>query len=107
MKYLPLVAAGLMLGATVAVAQQPADIPPVKCEPPNVPGSRMMEDTSIRKRFERDMKAYGDCMRTYVNERQAAAKSLQEQARAHAEAGNAAVGQYNAAVKAANEAAKQ
>ena len=107
MKYAPVAAACLLLGATVAAAQQPIDIPPVKCELPRLPGSRMMEDPSIRKRFERDIKAHGDCVKSYVAERQASAKALQEQAKAHADAGNAPVVEYNAALKAINEAAKQ
>jgi len=107
MKYVPVLAAGLLLGPTGAAAQPPIDIPPVKCELPKLPGARMMEDVSIRKRFERDIKAHGDCVKAYVAERHASAKALQEQAKAHADAGNAAVVEYNTALKAINEAAKQ
>ena len=106
MKLLPLAVAALALGATAATAQQPTDIPPMKCEPkPRLPGERMMEDPSIRRRFEREMKTYGDCVKAYVAERQAAAKSFQEAAKAQAEAGNSAVAEYNAFVKQTNEAA--
>ena len=106
MKHITLLAASLALGATTAVAQ-PTDIPPLKCEPkPQLPGSKMMEEPSVRRRFERDMKAYGDCVKAYVAERHAAAKSHQEAAKANAEAGNVAVAEYNAFVKQTNEAAK-
>ena len=111
MKHLSLVAAALLLGATAAGAQQPAaapaaDIPQMKCEPkPTVPGARMMEDPGIRRRVEREMKAYGDCVKAYVAERQAAAKSLQEAAKANADAGNIAVNEYNAFVKQMNDKA--
>ena len=52
------------------------------------------------------MKMYGTCMRAYVAERQAAAQSLQAQAKAQADAGNEAVKEYNAKVKELNDLAK-
>jgi hypothetical protein len=110
MKHVSLAAAALLLAATTAGAQQPAagaaDIPQMKCEPkPTVPGQRMMEDPGIRRRVEREMKTYGDCVKAYVAERQAAAKSLQEAAKANADAGNTAVNEYNAFVKQMNDKA--
>ena len=113
MKHVSLAAAALLLAATSAGAQQPAagaqppaDIPQMKCEPkPVLPGQRMMEDPGTRRRFEREMKTYGECVKAYVGERQAAAKSLNEAAQAHAAAGNAAVVDYNAFVKQQNDAA--
>ena len=71
-----------------------------------MPGQKMMEEPSIRRRFENDMKMYGTCMKAYVAERQNAAQSLQSQAKAQADAGNEAVKEYNAKVKEMNEAAK-
>ncbi|HET7730589.1 MAG TPA: hypothetical protein VFK48_11210 [Usitatibacter sp.] len=103
-----LFAMALVTGAATALAQQqPVDIPPMKCDKPTLPGARMMEDRSIRMRFERDMKAHGDCVKAYVAQRQEAAKALQNAAKAHADAGNAAVNDYNAFVKETNEAARQ
>jgi hypothetical protein len=107
MKYAPLVAAVMLLGASVAMAAQPTDIPPVKCEAPKLPGSRMMEDTSIRKRFERDMKAHEECVKAYVAERNTAAKAHADAVKANNEAASAAVNDYNALLKSINEAAKQ
>ena len=105
MKQLSLAAAALLLAAT-AVSAQPTDVPAMKCDAkPSVPGERMLAEPSIRRRFEREMKTYGYCVKAYVAERQAAAKSLQEAARANAEAGNNAVAEYNAFVKQSNEAA--
>ena len=104
MKHVSLaVAAALIFGAASVAAQQPSDIPPMKCEKPTVPGERMMEDSGIRRRVEREMKTYGECVKAYVAERQAAAKSLNAAAQANAEAGNSAVNEYNAFVKQSNE----
>ena len=95
-----------------AVAQQPAaaptpDAPAMKCEKPgNPPGAAMMADQSIRRRYEREVKTYGDCVKAYVAERQTAAKTLQESAKAHADAGNAAVNEYNTLMKQLNDANK-
>ena len=94
--------------AASAGAQQaaPAEIPKHSCSAPNLPGSKMMEEATVRRRFENDMKMYGTCMKSYVSERQAAAQSLQAQAKAQADAGNEAVKEYNAKVKEMNDAAK-
>jgi hypothetical protein len=95
--------AGLLLaGASVAaLAQQtPADVPKHKCEPkPVLPGSRMLEDASVRKRFQRDVDAYRNCMKSYADERAAAAK-------AQTDAGNAAIAEYNETMKALQDAQK-
>jgi len=100
---LPLVVA-LSAGAQQAAA--PAEIPKHSCNAPTLPGSKMMEEATVRRRFENDMKMYGTCMKAYVAERQAAAMSLQNQARAQADAGNEAVKEYNAKVKEMNDLAK-
>ncbi len=59
--------------AASAGAQQaaPAEIPKHSCSAPNMPGSKMMEEATVRRRFENDMKMYGTCMKAYVSERQA------------------------------------
>lgn len=94
--------AGLCLaGAAAAQAPQPAEIPRHKCEPkPVLPGPRMMQDSSVRKRFQSDIDAYKDCMKAYADERQAAAK-------AHTDAGNAAINEYNDTMKALQDSQKR
>jgi hypothetical protein len=109
MKTLAFIAAGVLAyaaSAAPAFAQQgAAEVPPPKCgAAPQLPGERMMEDNSIRRRFEREMKTYGECVKGYVSERQASALALQQQAKAHADAANAAVNEYNALLKKLNEA---
>jgi len=115
MKKIALAATGLLsLGlalssqAQQAPAAAPAtpEIPKANCNAPQLPGSKMMEEQNVRRRFENDMKMYGTCMKAYVAERQAAALSLQAQAKAQAEAGNVAVKEYNEKVKEMNDLAK-
>lgn len=102
MKSLCLAAAALLI-AGAAAAQTMTDVPAMKCEPkPELPGERMMEEPTVRRRFERDMKAYGDCVKAYVAERQAAAKSYQEAAKAQIDAANSAIVEYNAFAKQTN-----
>jgi len=109
MKTFAFAAAGafaLAIATAPALAQQApaADVPPPKCgAAPTLPGERMMEDPSIRRRFEREMKTYGECVKAYVAERQVSAKALEAQAKAHAEAANAAVNEYNALLKKLND----
>jgi hypothetical protein len=105
MKHAYLLAAALLAGAATTAIAQPTDVPPMKCEKPRMPGERMMEDRTIRNRFERDMKAYGDCVKAYVAERQATAVAHQQAIKAHTDAANTAVGDYNALLKSMNEAA--
>ena len=98
-------AAAILAGAcAMAQAQQPPgppDIPKHKCEPkPILPGQRLMADDSVRKRFQRDLDAYKTCMKTYADERAAAAK-------AHTDAGNAAINEYNDTMKALQDAQNQ
>ena len=97
-----ILAALLVAGAsTGALAHQPdADIPKHKCEPkPVLPGPRLMEDASVRKRFQRDVETYKTCMKSYADERAAAAK-------AQTDAGNAAITEYNETMKALQDAQK-
>jgi hypothetical protein len=94
-------AAALFAGAcTLASAQQsaPPDVPKHRCEPkPVLPGPRMMSEDSVRKRFQREIDAYKSCMKAYADERAA-------HARAHTDAGNAAITEYNDTMKALQEA---
>jgi hypothetical protein len=56
-----------------------------------------MEDASVRKRFQRELEEYKNCMKAYADERAAAAK-------AHTDAGNAAINEYNDTMKALQDA---
>jgi hypothetical protein len=107
--------AAAVLATLPAFAQTPApapapaagtDIPPMKCETPSLPSSTMMADNTIRKRFERDVKAYGDCVKAYVADRQKVAVSLQEAAKANIDVGNKSVNDYNALMQKFNDANK-
>ena len=90
----------LATAATVAVAQAPAPaapaaptvtVAPAKCEPkPEYPG-RLASDTR-NKVFEKEMKAYKDCMNAYLEERKATIK-------ANEVAANAAIEEHNTVMK--------
>ena len=89
-------AAALLAGAIgPAQAQQSApEVPKHKCEPkPQMPMRALMSDNATRKKFQREVDEYKNCMKAYADERAAAAK-------AHTEAGNAAIGEYNETMKA-------
>ena len=95
MKRITLAAAAL-LACALANAQQPAapEVPKHKCEPkPQAPMRALMNDTAARKKFQREVDEYKGCMKAYSDERAAAA-------RAHTEAGNAAINEYNETMKA-------
>jgi len=89
------IAAGLLLGAasTLTFAQAATEVPKVKCEPkPVLPGARLMEEPSVRKRFQSELDAYKKCMTQYLDDRKASIA-------AHQEAANAAVDDYNKTMK--------
>jgi len=87
-------AAGLLLGAASSLTfAQAADVPKPKCEPkPTLPGARLMEEPSVRKRFQGDLDNYKKCMTAYLDERKAAIAKEQE-------AANAAIEDYNKTMK--------
>jgi hypothetical protein len=94
----PLAAALLLAFAAGAQANTPTDVPKHKCEPkPELPGQRMMQEPTVRNNFKRDIDAYKNCMKAYADERAAVAK-------AHTDAGNAAITEYNETMKALNDA---
>lgn len=96
-----LAAATLACFAAAAQANTPTDIPKHKCEPkPQLPGARMMQEPNVSKNFKRDVDAYRACMKAYADERAAAAK-------AHTEAGNSAINEYNDTMKEIHEAQKR
>lgn len=87
--------------ADAAAAKPAPDVPKLNCGPePELPGRTMMQDSSLRKRFETDVQKYKECVKAYVDERQAAA-------RAHTHAGNEAVNSFNAWVKALDDEQKK
>jgi hypothetical protein len=86
--------------STSAFAAPEVQVPKHKCEAaPEVPGRVVSQQRGVRERFEKDLKAYQDCMTAYLEERKAAMK-------AHQEAANATIEEYNAAMRAINEAQK-
>jgi hypothetical protein len=86
-------AAALLAGASYAYAQSPGDVPKPKCEnKPEYPGRLAMTSDSRRKTFDRDVKAYKECMMAYIEDRKTAIK-------ANDAAANAAVDEYNGLMK--------
>lgn len=64
------------LGVTAAAAQAPATpaatVPPAKCEPkPVYPGAKAIQHDMKREQFQKELKAYQDCVKNYVAERKA------------------------------------
>ena len=94
-----LAAAALACIATAAQANTPTDVPKHKCEKPQLPGARMMSEGNTAKNYKRDVDAYKNCMKAYADERAAVAK-------AHMDAGNAAINEHNETMSALNEALK-
>jgi hypothetical protein len=91
-----LIAAALLACAAAAQAQQAAapEVPKHKCDnKPQAPMRAMASDTATRKKFQREIEEYKNCMKAYSDERSAAAK-------AHNDAGNAAINEYNETMKA-------
>lgn len=103
-------AAALAASCGLAFAQSPApaghpaaDVPKPKCEPkPEYPGRLAMQSDLRRNAFNRELKAYKECMMAYVDERKALYTG-------NLNAANAAIGEYNDTMKkiaAEQEAAK-
>jgi hypothetical protein len=90
-----------LLVATGAFAQQASqEVPKPSCEPkPVLPGARMREDSTAMRNFKRDHDKYRDCMNAYLDARKASIK-------AHESAANAAIEDFNATMKALNDAQK-
>src|ERR1700693_1583067 len=88
-------AIALLACASMPFAQNVA-VPKPKCEPkPEYPGRLALQTDSRRRLFEREVKAYKDCMTAYLEERKAASN-------ANLAAGNAAVEEYNTTMKKIN-----
>ena len=96
MKHLVL-AAALALGSSTVLAQN-VETPKHKCEPkPEFPGRSGMQAELRRSRFEKDLANYKTCMMAFIEERKAVLK-------ANEAAANAAIQEFNATMKALNEA---
>jgi len=88
MKHL-LIAAALAAAPGWALAQASGEVPKHKCEPkPEMPGRVMMQDESVRKRFQADVDKYKNCISAYVEERRAVIKENEK-------AANGAIDEYN------------
>ena len=93
-------AAVLAASCGLAFAQAPAptatpavDVPKPKCEPkPEYPGRLAMQSDLRRNAFNRELKAYRECMLAYVDQHKA-------EQQAHLAAANAAIGEYNETMK--------
>jgi hypothetical protein len=88
-----------LMAATGAFAQQASlEVPKLACEPkPSLPGPRMREEPAAMRNFKRDLDKYKACMTAYLDARKASMK-------AHEAAANTAVEEYNATMKALNDA---
>lgn len=87
--------AALVLGVTCASAQSPAAVPtatapavpPNTCVKPEFPGK--LASTARVNAFNKEFKAYGDCIRKYIDDVKAIAVAATA-------AGNSAIDEYNA-----------
>ena len=81
-----------------AAHAQPTDVPKHSCGAiPKMPGKTLMADKMVRRTFDNDVKTYGDCMKEYIDKRNAASK-------ANLQAANDAIDEYNQSIKALNQA---
>lgn len=92
-------ATALLAACVTASAQQPVEVPKAKCEPvPVMPSRNMMNDKMVRRTFDNDLKTYKECMTGYLDQRKAVIA-------ANTEAANTAINDFNAVMKALNDAA--
>ena len=97
MKRTVLALAFLAAGATAALAQAPATpavpaaaVPPAKCEPkPAYPGAKAIQHDMKREQFQKEIKAYQDCVKNYVADRKAFIEASNAAIRATVEEHNA------------------
>jgi hypothetical protein len=89
------VAAAFAVAAGMPAAY--AEVPKPKCEPkPEYPGRLAMQSDNRRRAFERDLKAYQECINAYLAERKAAMKAEED-------AANTTITEYNALMKKIND----
>ena len=92
--------------APAAPAAAPAPVPVVeiaahKCEKPEFPG-KLAPDTRIRK-WSADFRAYIDCLKVYIGERNATIEANSKAAKSAVEEFNSNVAEFNEQVKALNQ----
>lgn len=96
MKRFAVAAAAFAFVAGVPFAAS-AEVPKPKCEPkPEYPGRLAMQSDNRRRAFERDLKAYQECINAYLAERKAAMKAEED-------AANQTITEYNALMKKIND----
>src|SRR4029450_13778019 len=89
-------ALGAHAQAPAPAAASTANIPKHNCQKPgDVPSPNMASDNQ-RRAWQRDYAAWGDCMKKFITEQQAAAEPYNK-------AANAAIDDYNNTVKLLNE----
>ena len=85
-----------------AASAQPSAPSPHACAKPGEHPGRLGSDNNRRK-WTNDANAYLECLKKYALDQQAIAKPLYDQAKPHADAANAAIDEYNKAVKSLKE----
>jgi len=95
-----LLAAALCATSAMVAAQQPSDVPGPKCDKPRRPGESLMDEGTVRRQYEREIKSYRECMVAFIDARKASIK-------AHEAAANGAIEEYNATMKALNPQAEE
>lgn len=90
-----IVAAAAASTALCAQAPAPADAPKPKCESPGDYPSKLSSDAQ-RRMWGKSRDAYLECMKKFITEQQTASDP-------HIKAANAAIADYNAAIKRFNE----
>lgn len=80
--------------APAAAAAPVIDVPKIDCPgKPSWPG-RIASDGQ-KKLFDQQLKAYGDCVKAWLDQRQAAVRTAHATAKAHTDAANAVIAEYN------------
>ena len=97
-----LTAASFAIAGTAAAQAAPAAPTAHACSKPGEHPGRLGSDNNRRK-WTTDANAYLECLKKYALDQQAIAKPLYEQAKPHADAANAAIDEYNKAVKSLKE----
>ena len=95
--FLDCLVSALSLAAAAQQAAGPVTPPAHQCEKP-VGGPGIDPTFEQQKRFQKKVDTYKECINKYVGEKKALADEHFEIAKKYQEAGNAAIGEYNAYV---------
>ncbi len=94
-----ILAVALLALAGSAAAQQPTPAAPKhSCTKPGEHPGRLASDTQQRS-WTRNVNAYLECLKKFVADEQAIVKPLNDQAKPHIDAANAAIDEYNKSSK--------